>query len=857
MANISLKEIFPSDSLVDAIEKINFNFDQVILGGGGPQGEIGQTGAAGGQGPIGERGNFWFAGSTYGGLTADYFGNPLELGDGFINSGGTVYIYSYTGGSTGWLDMGINLKGPSGPNGATGSSFEWQYFRGATDIGVNSWIPATAYGATTMVSTNRDILSYIGAEKNIVFMGSTGWAIDQLSDFGYYPSGSNSQKNLPTLTAIQRYIDNDTVGGIAIGAVGLTSATGASLPTPGDLNEGVSALDFMYLGFEETSTDPWYGGAMHRGAFKSPRTSFAIRIGGNGALENAANFLMESQFYKFTDYLDEKTLITGNYNDGTNAGFVHLYSKNIGLNPTTTGTGKQGFVVLQGVEGSYSIGSYQHRFGSVIIGSTAGMAGNIISGLIISRGNTGGITTSNNYDSHISLHADNTANAVSKMIASVDSIGIPRTQFVNNRIGLISPYPGATGSTGFTKGSWNSESYTPKVSYHKIIDSGNLTTISVGGGGISGIQLPSTLSGARMFDAVEVRDVRGGGHIFGLTPAYTVTSLVSGATSNYLFDDIIWQTFAKGATNPTPNIWINPGATAIGGAVFIGLTIPSGGTYSLLGQTGQYYTSKVGIGGAVSIATPASTSFHTASQPIGGARIQGTVILGTSTNNPGASASYTSPNVYISQDQTDGGVQSEVPLMIGDYVFLAKALGQYQWSQAQQGAGGIPSNFAFASQGPILITGKTTSAGDLAQLQDIRSTGYHSPNSSLASLMIGGVSYFGGSAWFGSWKYGSSGPYYTGGLVANVGVFGDPVGGATVSSYNLGYPESAILSANSTTKGFAMPRMSQTQRTAIASPAVGLMVYQVTGTPGAQGPTGQGVYTYVSPGGWTGPMRFS
>jgi gliding motility-associated-like protein len=72
MANISIKELFPADSLINAVEKINFNFDQVILGGGGPQGEIGETGNAGGQGPIGDRGNYWFAGSTYGGITGDY-----------------------------------------------------------------------------------------------------------------------------------------------------------------------------------------------------------------------------------------------------------------------------------------------------------------------------------------------------------------------------------------------------------------------------------------------------------------------------------------------------------------------------------------------------------------------------------------------------------------------------------------------------------------------------------------------------------------------------------------------------------------------------------------------------------------
>lgn len=53
---------------------------------------------------------------------------------------------------------------------------------------------------------------------------------------------------------------------------------------------------------------------------------------------------------------------------------------------------------------------------------------------------------------------------------------------------------------------------------------------------------------------------------------------------------------------------------------------------------------------------------------------------------------------------------------------------------------------------------------------------------------------------------------------------------------------SAILQADSTTKGFLPPRMTNAQRTAIASPAVGLMVYCTDTT--------EGLYIYKSTG-WT------
>lgn len=51
---------------------------------------------------------------------------------------------------------------------------------------------------------------------------------------------------------------------------------------------------------------------------------------------------------------------------------------------------------------------------------------------------------------------------------------------------------------------------------------------------------------------------------------------------------------------------------------------------------------------------------------------------------------------------------------------------------------------------------------------------------------------------------------------------------------------SAVIQANSTTRGFLPPRMTAAQRTAIASPAVGLMVYQTDAT--------EGLYVYKSTG---------
>lgn len=77
-------------------------------------------------------------------------------------------------------------------------------------------------------------------------------------------------------------------------------------------------------------------------------------------------------------------------------------------------------------------------------------------------------------------------------------------------------------------------------------------------------------------------------------------------------------------------------------------------------------------------------------------------------------------------------------------------------------------------------------------------------------------------------------------------VIGDSLFGTTSGSVGIGanttIDASAILDIKSTTKGFLPPRMTNAQRTAIATPAVGLVVYCTDAT--------EGLYIYKSTG-WT------
>ena len=65
-------------------------------------------------------------------------------------------------------------------------------------------------------------------------------------------------------------------------------------------------------------------------------------------------------------------------------------------------------------------------------------------------------------------------------------------------------------------------------------------------------------------------------------------------------------------------------------------------------------------------------------------------------------------------------------------------------------------------------------------------------------------------------------------LSANYYLGGNQIGVVVYDSGSYSHFSSAVLQVNSTTRGFLPPRMTTTQRTAIASPAAGLIVYDTT-----------------------------
>jgi hypothetical protein len=113
---ITIKELLAADSVSQIVDKINFNFDQIMLNGGGPPGGPGNPGGPGIPGPKGEKGTVWYYGDTDpNSLTfSDVKGDDYYLQSTTDSTGeeGDVWIYNDV--SLAWTNTGINLTGPAG-----------------------------------------------------------------------------------------------------------------------------------------------------------------------------------------------------------------------------------------------------------------------------------------------------------------------------------------------------------------------------------------------------------------------------------------------------------------------------------------------------------------------------------------------------------------------------------------------------------------------------------------------------------------------------------------------------------------------------------------------------------------------
>lgn len=114
MPTLTILSLNAGDTQQDIGNKINANFDSLVLNGGGPQGQqgdpgpqgaIGSAGPKGDPGAQGTRGNRWYVQSTEptGGP-----GDPILIDDYWVNTFLSNEIYEY--GASGWVSTGSNLE---------------------------------------------------------------------------------------------------------------------------------------------------------------------------------------------------------------------------------------------------------------------------------------------------------------------------------------------------------------------------------------------------------------------------------------------------------------------------------------------------------------------------------------------------------------------------------------------------------------------------------------------------------------------------------------------------------------------------------------------------------------------------
>ena len=120
---ITIQEIIASDTLSQVADKINFNFDQILLNGGGPVGPAGPLGPPGPIGGRGERGSEWYEDPNNSATNPNTIIVSPDLleGDFYLDFDGNVWEYN----GTIWNQTTVNLKGPAG---SAGQSLGWGYF---------------------------------------------------------------------------------------------------------------------------------------------------------------------------------------------------------------------------------------------------------------------------------------------------------------------------------------------------------------------------------------------------------------------------------------------------------------------------------------------------------------------------------------------------------------------------------------------------------------------------------------------------------------------------------------------------------------------------------------------------------
>jgi hypothetical protein len=298
-------------------------------------------------------------------------------------------------------------------------------------------------------------------------------------------------------------------------------------------------------------------------------------------------------------------------------------------------------------------------------------------------------------------------------------------------------------------------------------------------------------------------------HYKSAASTWTLTGNIKGPQGN------AGATGAAGPQGPAGATGLQGPAGVAGATGLTGATGPQGpagvaGATGLTGATGPQGPAGVagatGLTGATGPQGPAgATGLTGATGPQGAAGTNGNAVLNGATapnNNQGVNGDFfinTATNT-IYGPKANGAWPAGVSLV------------------GPQGATGAAG--ATGPQGPAGATGLTGAAGAVGPQGPAGATGStgavgpQGPAGLLASgSAVGNTPYWDGTQW----------------VLNSSNIFNN---GSSVGIGTLSPNASAALEVNSTTKGFLLPTMTQTQRNAISTPATGLLIYQSDNTPG-------------------------
>lgn len=201
-------------------------------------------------------------------------------------------------------------------------------------------------------------------------------------------------------------------------------------------------------------------------------------------------------------------------------------------------------------------------------------------------------------------------------------------------------------------------------------------------------------------------------------------------------------------------------------------------------------------------------------------------------NNNSSQASIASTGNFLIGTTTDAGFKLDVN-------GTARVSGALTFN----GGTGATKTISEGATYGLLLWGGTGSNADLTltdrsgnlRFRIVNGANILQTATTINDVLIGGTS-FASKSIYTSGQYGfvfggSSGTSYHISLFESTGtngLFVDSAGRAKVGAYNSTFNNSAILEAVSTTRGFLPPRMTTAQKTAIATPAAGLVVYDTT-----------------------------